>query len=303
MLKKAIKKIRKKISQISGTYECVKKLAFENKRLYLEDKILRSNESGVSEEKYCQYDVIVSLTTYGRRLQDVCFTIESIMQQTMLPNKIVLNLDNSISPDDLPIALKKQQERGLEIAFTEDIRSYKKLIPTLISYPESIIITIDDDLLYDFDVVEKLVKSYLKYPTKISALRVHTITFDEDRKPLKYVDWGWCKAESENPYHLFPTTGGGVLYPPHSFSDDVLKKEDFMSICPTADDVWFYAMAVKKGTEIVKVPTRSLNGEEYIVNEDVQDMGLWQINTGEFGKNDEQIRAVFQKYGLYDLLK
>ncbi len=59
MLKIAIKKIRKKISQISGTYECVKKLAFENKRLYLENKILRSKKRGVTEEKYSQYEVIV----------------------------------------------------------------------------------------------------------------------------------------------------------------------------------------------------------------------------------------------------
>lgn len=303
MMMKLYNKLRYKIHQITSVEGQIRKLVFENRRACFEDKILNSTKKGITDEKYCQYDIIVSLTTYGRRLQDVCFTIESIMQQTMLPNKIILNIDKSISIHDIPHALRMQQKRGLEIAFVEDIRSYTKLIPTLSKYPEAIIITIDDDVLYNFDIVERLFQSYVKYPDKISALRVHTIKFDKDKKPRKYMEWDMCKADSSNPMHLFLTGVGGVLYPPHSLYGDVLDKDVFMSICPTADDVWFHAMAVKNGTGIVKVPTRSELGQDYITNDDVQDMGLFHVNTGGAGRNDLQIKAVYEKYGIYELLK
>ena len=41
-------------------------------------KILHSTEPGVSSERYCDHDIVISLTTYGRRPEDVCFTIESL---------------------------------------------------------------------------------------------------------------------------------------------------------------------------------------------------------------------------------
>ena len=282
----------------------VNNLKYELRKNFLLEKVLYSTASGISSQKYCAHELIVSLTTYGRRLQDVCFTIESIMQQSLLPNRIILNIDPQSKLDPFPIALQKQQQRGLEVVVEDgDIRSYKKLIPTLKSNPEAIIITIDDDVLYDFDIVERLFNSYLKHPHKVNALRTHAITFDSQNRPLKYNHWKWNCGTADNEFHLFATGVGGVLYPPHCLSEEVFNQKIFRSICPMADDVWFHAMAVKHGTGIVKVPSRSHCGEDYVLNEDVQDMGLWQINTGGMAQNDVQIKAVYEKYGIYDLLK
>ncbi|MCM1138657.1 MAG: hypothetical protein NC453_08815 [Muribaculum sp.] len=304
MIKRIINSLRSLNQRIFGIYSQTRNLKYDLRRQYLEDKIMNSDKIGVTEKKYCEHEIIVSLTTYGKRLQDVCFTIESIMQQTMLPNKIILNLDPTSQSQPLPISLKKQISRGLVVVVVvDDIKSYKKLIPTLKDYPDSIIITVDDDALYDFDIVERLFNSYLENPTKVSALRTHTIKFDKDKKPLKYNDWDWCSANTENPYHLFATGVGGVLYPPHCFPDEVFNQEVFTNICRTADDVWFHAMEVLNGTEIVRVPSRSSLGENYIINEDVQDVGLVNINTGSNGQNDNQISAVYEKYGIYDLLR
>ena len=52
----------------------------------------------------------------------------------------------------------------LEVRYCKDIRSYKKLIPALRSYPDDAIITIDDDAIYHIDLIEKLVNSYIKDP-------------------------------------------------------------------------------------------------------------------------------------------
>ena len=76
-----------------------------------------------------------------------------------------------------------------------------------------------------------------------------------------------------------------------------------MDICPYADDVWFKAMALKAGMKARRVDTISSSGCEYLENPSVQDMGLFNINVGSQNRNDEQIRAVFNKYNLYHLLK
>ena len=57
---------------------------------YLRDKTINSITQGVSTEKSCDNDVVVSLTTFGNRIHNVHLAIESIMQGTVKPNKIVL---------------------------------------------------------------------------------------------------------------------------------------------------------------------------------------------------------------------
>ena len=58
-------------------------------------------------------------------------------------------------------------------------------------------------------------------------------------------------GESYLPSFLNFLTGvGGVLYPPNSLHQDILSQEGFSSLCPNADDIWFWAMAVLADTKI-----------------------------------------------------
>lgn len=299
----SVRNIREKLWHTREITSRLENLKFEIARSTLQEKLMHSTITGIADSRYCGHDIIVSLTTHGKRIYDVALAIESIMQQTMLPNRIVLNLDRSFENASLPISLQRQICRGLEIMTTDDIKSYKKLIPTLKAFPDAIIITIDDDLVYDYDVIERLFESYLRHPDCINALRTHTITFGKDGYPRKYNDWKLEEASSSNPFHLFPTTGGGTLFPPGSFNDEVFNRKVFTEICPTADDVWIHAMAVLNGTKIVKVRSRSVSGCDYLVNHRVQDIGLHHVNTGTTCDNDRQIDAVYSRYGIYDLLK
>jgi len=79
---------------------------------------------------------------------------------------------------------------------------------------------------------------------------------------------------------------GGVLYPPHCLDEEVLNREVFMDICKYADDVWFFAMALKKGTQISKVFSAVPNGEDYQLNRRVQSSGLYHINVENENLND-----------------
>ena len=96
-------------------------------------------------------------------------SIESIFNQTYKANKIVLYISKDhFTTSTLPHSLLKQQKRGLEIRFVKDIGPYTKLIPALKEFPNANIITIDDDYMYPFDMIEKLVKAHLLNPQATS---------------------------------------------------------------------------------------------------------------------------------------
>lgn len=308
-MKKTILNIIRKIAGTAKLQKDVTKLRtavsdfrYEVRKNQLIEHILHDTESGVTSHRYTDHDIIVSLTTYGKRIHDVAFTIESIMQQSMKPNKIVLWLDYSFQNQQLPQSLINQQKRGLEIAFCEDLRSYKKLIPSLRSFPNDAIITFDDDLLYDYDIVEHLIVAYLQNPGFIHSCRGHQMLFDSDHRLFPYNLWKWNVSGVGIIDSYFLTGGGGTLYPPHSLDTEVLNEDVFMDICKFADDVWFNAMALKKGTQINKVYTRNVKGDDFLVNEAMQDIGLRNVNIEDDMLNDSQIKAVFFKYGLYDKL-
>lgn len=272
------------------------------KKYILEQNILFCKELGISISKYCNHDIIVSLTTYGERLHEVHLAIESIMEQTMKANRIILWLDYSLQNTPLPKALQLQQKRGLEVKFCEDIRSYKKLIPTLKICPNDAIITIDDDLIYEFDVLENLIIPYLSNPSYIYCHRYHRMILDKNGKLLPYKEWKHCYNDM-NPHTLnFPTTGAGTLFPPNVFCREVFNQDEFMNICKHADDVWFKAMSLKTKTLVKKVNSHSERGDDYLENPNAQVNSLYKINVLGESLNDKQINDVFTTYDLYKLL-
>lgn len=295
--------IKNNTALIPNTLLQIKRSIYLQRRYMLQQNMIYSKELGITSEKYCNHDIVVSLTTFGKRIHDVAFTIASIMEQTMKANRIILWLDFSFENRSLPILLEKLKEKGLEIYYYKDIRSYKKIIPTLYLCPNDAIITIDDDLLYENDLIERLIKAYLTNPQYISCSRYHEILFDKYGKLKPYCSWNWC-GNDLHPSHLhFATTGAGTLFPPHSLDDEVFNEDVFTKLCFFADDVWINSMAAKKGTLIKKIETHNPTGEDYLVNEDVQDIGLFNINTSTTNNNDKQLEAVFEKYNIYKYIK
>lgn len=272
---------------------------------YLKDKTINSTIKGISAEKLCENDVVVSLTTFGDRIHNVHLAIESIMQGTVKPNKIVLWLaEDEFKHKRLPKTLLLQQERGLEIEYCKDLRSYKKLIPSLSKCPDSCIITIDDDAMYEYDLIERLINAHIDNPDKICACRMHRIVLGEDNKPIGYLKWTGCISDEQISALNFPTTGGGVLYPPKCFNQEVFNDKVFMDICPNADDIWFYAMALLNGTKSIWVKNDKPEGYCYFLPQTSDALYLKNTiaNENNICGNDVQFNAVLEKYNLLDKL-
>ena len=118
-------------------------------------------------EKYDKTPLIVSLTSYPKRIHEISTTIESLLMQKKKPNKLILWLADEQFPNkekDLPENIIVLKKYGLEINWCKDYRSYKKLIPTLATYPDAIIITTDDDMYYSRKMVSRLYDAYEKAP-------------------------------------------------------------------------------------------------------------------------------------------
>lgn len=115
--------------------------------------------------------VIVTLTSYRERLSNLPVVLDTVFSQTIPPDLIVLNLAYEESVQDDVLAYLEQHH--VEINRVPDTKVYKKLIPTLIKYPEACVISIDDDFLYPKDMISDFLAIHRRCPQfPISGNRV-----------------------------------------------------------------------------------------------------------------------------------
>lgn len=221
----------------------------EDKKIW--NKVLNCSSLGITKLKRSK-KLIISLTTYPARINEVALVIYSLLKQSIKPDEIILWLgtDKFLNKEeDLPQSLLNLTANGLTIKWCKDLRSFTKLVPSLKLYPEDIIVTADDDIFYPKDWLEKMYKEHLMHPNDIICHRVHEITMIQD-EIAPYNSWKLCSSKADASYYNFLTGVGGVLYPPHSLYKEVLKQGIFLKLCPHADDIWFWAMAVLNKTKI-----------------------------------------------------
>jgi len=243
--------------------------------------------------------IIVSLTSFPAAITYAVEAIQSILNGTMLPDKLVLYLYMAeFGQDEIPQALldlAKENPR-FEIRNCErNMRSYLKLVPALNDFPDDIIVTIDDDINYHPNMLRDLVQMHKKLPQAIIGHRVRKIVLDAPYK--KWRKYKWYDFIFHK--HLFSrrallTGVGGVLYPPHSLDEAMLDPDLFTSIAPTQDDIWFWAAAVSKGTYVVPIP-----GGHNAMKEvgKPKEFALMSVNLEpENDRNREALEKIFVRY-------
>jgi hypothetical protein len=269
--------------------------ALEN---YYRCNALFSKRIGVTQSKR-NPPLIVSLTTIPERMHKVHLCIESLLRQSCKPDYLMLWV--SISEDKVPKRLDRLKKRGLQIKFCKDIRSHRKIFYTLKENPQSIIVTADDDVFYPKNWLKQLYDAYLKEPQYIHCHRAHLMIKNSDGKLKQYREWLRLSPGIQGPsLLLFPTGVGGVLYPPHSLHQEALNEDVFIRLTPYCDDTWQKAMSLLNGTQCKKV---SPFCPKYTPIRGSRKKSLHKINSVNGGeKKDEQIRAVFEYYNLYNII-
>lgn len=243
-------------------------------------------------------DVIVSLTSFPARIRYVYMTIESLLRQSVLPEKIFLWLSKEQFPteDSVPYRLRNLQNEVFQIRYVDgDIRSHKKYYYSILENPGKKIITTDDDIIYPATLVGDLLATADKYPDCIIANIAKKLSYSNGTLN-SYKKWAWSKPEDivDN----VQIGAGGVLYPPHCLYDDLLKLELSQKLAPSVDDLWLNTMARLKGTPVIKTDNKKL----FLPIVIKENQRLTSVNNGE-NRNDEQlnqIRAYYSQTGMGD---
>ncbi len=251
--------------------------------------------------------VVVSLTSVPWRFDKLHAVLASLLWQSVRPDKVVLWLsefnqkgERIVDPNNLPANLRRMQRKGVEIEFVDDVRSYRKLIPSLERFPDAVIITVDDDTFYPGDWLEKLLSAHKNLPEAVVCYRGTRMLVNQDGiEP--YITWPEYTVRDEPSYLLFAQGCEGILYPPGALHPEVHNREAFMELSPTADDVWFKAMALYNDVRHVKI-TEQHTDFPRTRNSQGEGQSLHHVNNT-LGQNDHQVAAVFTRYGLLEKLQ
>lgn len=259
----------------------------------------RFDQEGLNKTESRTRYIIASLTSFPARLNIVPYVIHSLLRQTMKPDKLILWLAESQFPDrKLPKIFDKIKACGVDIEFREDIGPHKKYFFAVKEFPEAIIITFDDDIIYDNNIIETLYKSYIEHPECVSAMRVHKIKFLDDGSIAPYSQWeGEYKHSKGLESHQFlATTGAGTLYPPGVLHNEAFNISAIKKLCPKADDIWLKFMQVMKGSKVVPASDQCVIPGKVI--SESRSTALYNVNVLE-GYNDVQIKNLLEAYNTW----
>jgi len=231
-------------------------------------------------------EVIISLTSYPPRYNHLHKTIQCLLTQSYLPSKVILWV-SEFDALSLPSEVLCLKDRGLTLKTCKDYLSYKKIIPALEEYPDSIIVTADDDLYYSRNWLENLYESF--DGKSIIFNRGHRISW-KSNKIQSYSNWE-MNVQSDDGI-ILPTNGAGSLFPPGSLSDSICNYDLIKKIAPHQDDIYIYCMAKLNSTNFKKA-----KGKFRIIQwEYEQSTSLAEGNLGRSG-NDICIQNIISTYG------
>ncbi|WP_144268473.1 hypothetical protein [Desulfovibrio sp. An276] len=273
-----------------------------NKHIILSNKI-KSN--GINSYKRSP-QIIITLTSYPKRIHEVYYSIYSLLCQSFKPDKIILwlSLDEfSDKTKSLPNNLIELQNYGLTIKWVnKTYYSYDKIIHALNYFPNDILVTADDDIFYHRDWLKNLYYTFKEkqkiYDNIIICHRMHKITI-KNGFPRPYNVWQQ-EITSNIPDPLnFPTGCGGVLYPPQCFYKNVCNTEEFSKIAPFADDIWLWGMALLNNYYFITANNcckfKYIDIYRECNSYDKQNLKYYNITQS---NNDKQINNLLHKYPL-----
>ncbi len=188
--------------------------------------------------------IIVSLTTIPSRLNLLIPVINSIINQTIRPDEIVLVLpqksfreqkDDINDPYEFTVAIHRYlTENNITLLRPEkDYGPIMKILPVILREKErktdNIVISIDDDKVYFNNTIEDLVNCY-KRTKSVCARKGSVLLFQTNdinnltrqhvlEKPLRSADFN----ENDKQINFIYGTGG-VLYCPSFFNDNILEE-------------------------------------------------------------------------------
>ena len=112
--------------------------------------------------------IYITLTSWKGRINLIHKNIEHLLNIKYKRKKIILNLAIEEFPNkkyELPKEILNllKNHRNFQIFWVKNNNNvFKKLIPTINRFKKDLIVTVDDDIVYPYDCIEKMIKYYYK---------------------------------------------------------------------------------------------------------------------------------------------
>lgn len=219
--------------------------------------------------------VSVNLTTTAAR-QDICMhAVLSLINQSLQPDVVRLWIskdpylrDSGISDVPQWVSELNTINHIIEVRWVDNTGPYRKLLPALSSArPGDLIVTADDDIVYGRDWLKELVGMANKYPGELVAARVRCKVRNIFGVKASYIAWPIIGVDKAISADYVITHGGGAVYSADIIRSDLVKDDGYMSVCPTADDLW-YSRIVQESKVPVRVCVKALSQLYFIEHND-----------------------------------
>lgn len=171
-------------------------------------------------------EVVVSMTSYGERISHIMPTIESIMNGTKIPSKIVLYIargDMNLVTDEI------RNAELVEVRECEDTLSHKKF-NGFWDFPDAYVVTADDDLIYSPNWLEVLMRASQLSPYAVVAHNTFIMEHWSFGRPTTRRD---NTASLQGRLHMYVMSGAGVLRPPKM---DLSELKHAFNFSPNCDE-------------------------------------------------------------------
>lgn len=210
--------------------------------------------------------VIVSLATTSKRLSICRATLMSLVTQSIVPRKVIINVskeaylrDDGIVNSDLLSSLisdiPEELRSVFELRWVKNTGPYRKLMPTLQQADDNdIIVTADDDIFYSREWLETLIDNFESKNRVIHAGRVRRKRKNVFGKYMGYIYWPIIKEEEVIKEEYIITFGGGAVLCRNWFSDELINDTNYLNIAPTADDLWYSKLCQHSSLQVKVIP-------------------------------------------------
>lgn len=199
--------------------------------------------------------IYISLTSIYKNQNILLLTLKSLINQSLKPTQIYLYLSqfpflldsgfpNRIITDNALQKFININKNNITIKWVNNIGSYRKLIPLLKEkwQEDCIIITVDDDIICNKNLIKNLVYYYNIHKCVIGN-RGFTPKFDS----LYNFNYQTRFKTIQKYAFNFLTGCGGILYKPeffHKTGQLIFNENIFLKTCRTQDDIWFYVLRI-----------------------------------------------------------
>ena len=191
------------------------------------------------------------MTTWPPRKECCVVAIQSIIQQEHsepVHFVLVLSRDEFSEDDDLVAEMKRL---GVEVIWDDgNIKSHKKLMPTLERYTDNPILVVDDDQQQREGWLQAFIDEHNAHPADIIYGHSSSIVEVVNGRIVEGISQrGFHTHPGQRTYNEKPANGAaGTLYPAHTFTDErFFVRHLFMRLTPTSDETWQWAWAVMNG--------------------------------------------------------